>query len=137
MAPEFPDVAVPELKTSAPLTPATPELADRMLTIPELVAVPSPDPMLTVPPVFTVLRPAYISTKPPEPDVPLPPVTRIRPAPVSAKLVPSMIDPEFPDDAVPELKRSIPLTPAAPAFRDLTVTCPDVVRDPMPDITIK
>jgi hypothetical protein len=58
MAPEFPDDVVPELKTSAPLTPATPELADRMLTIPELVAVPSPDPILTSPPVFTVLRPA-------------------------------------------------------------------------------
>jgi hypothetical protein len=35
-----------------------PALADRMLTMPLVVAVPSPDPMLTVPPVLTVLRPA-------------------------------------------------------------------------------
>ena len=63
---------MPELNTSMPLTPLTPELADRMLTMPLDVAVPSPDARLTAPPVLTVLRPAWASTEPPAPDVPLP-----------------------------------------------------------------
>ena len=58
MAPELPELVVPELNTSMPLTPAVPALADLMLTMPDVVAVPSPDAMLTVPPVLTVLRPA-------------------------------------------------------------------------------
>jgi hypothetical protein len=58
MAPELPELVVPELKTSIPLTPPVPEFADRMLIIPLDVAVPSPDPILTDPPVLTVLRPA-------------------------------------------------------------------------------
>jgi hypothetical protein len=57
-APEFPDAVVPELNTSMPLTPDTPEFALRILMIPDVVAVPSPDPMLTSPPVLVVLRPA-------------------------------------------------------------------------------
>ena len=58
MAPELPELDVPELNTSMPLLPAVPALADLMLTMPLDVAVPSPDAMLTVPPVLTVLRPA-------------------------------------------------------------------------------
>jgi hypothetical protein len=58
MAPELPELVVPELNTSMPLLPALlSESADLMLTMPDAV-VPSPDPMLTVPPVLTVLRPA-------------------------------------------------------------------------------
>jgi hypothetical protein len=58
MAPELPELALPELNTSMPLLPAVPALADLMLTMPDVVPVPSPDPMETVPPVLTVLRPA-------------------------------------------------------------------------------
>jgi hypothetical protein len=134
MAPEFPDVVVPELKTSAPLTPATPELEDRMLTIPELVAVPSPDPILTSPPVSVVPTPAYISTKAPEPDVPLPTATSTEPdRPPVAAPVPMTTAPEFPDAVVPELNTSMPLTPDTPEFALRILMIPDVVAVPSPD----
>jgi hypothetical protein len=58
MAPELPELVEPELNTSMPLLPAVPALADLMLTMPDDVAVPSPDAIETVPPVSTVLRPA-------------------------------------------------------------------------------
>ena len=57
-APLLPFFELPELKTSAPLTPLTPELVLRIVMTPLVVAVPSPAETLTVPPVCTVLRPA-------------------------------------------------------------------------------
>ena len=60
---------MPELNTSMPLTPSVPAFADRIVTTPLDVAVPSPVPMLTDPPVFTALRPAYACTHPPAPLV--------------------------------------------------------------------
>jgi len=55
--PLFPPFALPELNTSMPLTPPLPELKLRMVTIPLLVAVPSPLERLNAPPVWTTLRP--------------------------------------------------------------------------------
>jgi len=61
-APELPLVAVPVLKYSAPLAPLVPPFADRILTMPLVVAVPSPLTKLNKPPVFTVLKPAATRT---------------------------------------------------------------------------
>ena len=58
IAPELPELVVPVLNTSIPLTPAVPAFELRIATTPDDVAVPSPEPMLSDPPVFTVLRPA-------------------------------------------------------------------------------
>jgi hypothetical protein len=58
IAPLLPLLALPELKTSMPLLPASPAFVLRIVTMPLVVAVPSPLPKLTAPPVLTVLRPA-------------------------------------------------------------------------------
>ena len=50
----------PDENTSEPLTPEAPELAERIVTTPLDVAVPSPDDRCTAPPVCTVLRQSHI-----------------------------------------------------------------------------
>ena len=72
MAPLFPLLALPELNTSISLAPSKPALMLRMVTMPLLVAMPSPLAKLTAPPVSTVLRPANACSEPPAPLVPLP-----------------------------------------------------------------
>jgi len=62
-------------------------------------------------------------------EPPLPPVAN--PLPIANK-------PLFPEDDVPELKISFPLTPCVPAFTLYTTTVPLDVDDPCPlPITIK
>jgi hypothetical protein len=134
MAPELPDEVVPVLNTSAPLAPDTPAFALRTLTIPELVAVPSPVPALMVPPVFTVLRLALTSTNPPDPLVPLPTVMSTAPLrPLVDAPLPRTKAPEFPELVVPVLNTSIPLTPDAPVFAVRMLTTPDDVAVPSPE----
>jgi len=55
MDPVVPELDVPELNTSEPLTPAAPEFEDRMAMAPLVVATPSPERRPTAPPVRTVL----------------------------------------------------------------------------------
>jgi len=55
--PLFPDEDEPVLKYTAPLAPLDPALAERILTIPLVVAVPSPLTKLNKPPVLAELRP--------------------------------------------------------------------------------
>ena len=68
--PELPPFVDPELKTSIPLAPTVPLLADRRSTAPLLVAVPSLALTQMHPPVCTVLRPDSISTRSAAPLVP-------------------------------------------------------------------
>jgi hypothetical protein len=58
MAPVLPLLLDPELKTRAPLEPAVPELAERIVTLPLVVDVPSPLTMLIAPPLAAVDLPA-------------------------------------------------------------------------------
>jgi hypothetical protein len=75
MEPLFPSLDEPELKSKAPLTPAAPAFVLRILTVPLVVAVPSPLEILRAPPVCTVLRPENTDATPPAPLVPLPTVS--------------------------------------------------------------
>jgi hypothetical protein len=58
MEPVEPELDVPELKTRAPLTPASPAFAERIEMAPLDVANPSPLIKPIAPPVCAVLRPA-------------------------------------------------------------------------------
>mgnify|MGYP004284218933 CR=1 FL=1 len=65
-APLLPFFELPELNTSAPLTPLTPEFVLRIVITPLVVAVPSPAATLTAPPVLAlflwgVLAPGHSS----------------------------------------------------------------------------
>ena len=55
MDPEDPELDVPELNTSTPLTPFAPALAVRMTMAPLVVATPRPLVILTAPPVNLLL----------------------------------------------------------------------------------
>jgi hypothetical protein len=55
IAPVLPELDVPELNVSAPLKPAVPAFAVRIVIAPLVVAVPSPVVIETEPPVTTVL----------------------------------------------------------------------------------
>jgi len=57
IAPLLPLLALPELNTRIPLEPVDPEFMLRIVTMPLVVAVPSPLLRLKAPPVNTVLRP--------------------------------------------------------------------------------
>ena len=134
MAPEFPELVVPVLNTNAPLTPAAPAFAVRMLTMPDVVAVPSPEPILRSPPVCTVLRPLYASKNPPDPLVPLPDTIKMEPLrPAVAAPVPRISDPELPEDVVPVLNTSAPLAPDTPALALRMLTIPELVAVPSPE----
>ena len=80
-APAPPEI-LPVANQDAPPTPVVPALADRTVTLPLLVAVPSPEPNIKAPPVFTVLRPANACTLAPAPLVPLPTVSMTAPGAV-------------------------------------------------------
>ena len=64
-APEPPLDVDPDEKTSVPLVPANPALADRMVMPPLEDAVPSPEAIASKPPVVRVLRPADAKRRPP------------------------------------------------------------------------
>jgi len=116
-APLLPRLAVPELNTSKPLTPLVPAFAVRILRSPLLVLDPEPLTSVIIPPVKRLLRPDIRPSCPPDPLVPLPTVSMMEPPrPLTADPVPIRKAPLLPPLAVPELKTSKPLTPAAPAF---------------------
>ena len=58
--PLLPELVVPELNTSTPLTPVAPALAVLMLIAPLLLAMPAPLLTPTAPPVWIVLWPDAI-----------------------------------------------------------------------------
>jgi hypothetical protein len=133
MAPLLPVLDVPDEKTSLPLPPAVPALADLIVMAPLDVAVPSPELKLTAPPVCTVLRPEYTCTEPPAPLVPLPTDTETRPPrPAVAAAVPSISAPLLPVLELPELNTSAPLAPVVPEFALRIVTTPLDVDVPSP-----
>jgi hypothetical protein len=70
--PLFPPLDDPELNNIAPLTPNSPAFTLRIVTVPLVVAVPSPLDTLKAPPVWTALRPENTEAAPPEPLSPLP-----------------------------------------------------------------
>jgi hypothetical protein len=75
MAPLVPELVVPVLKTSAPLTPSVPAFAVS-ITMPPLLEVELyPDFSVTDPPVFAGDAPALITSAPPTAPLPEPTVT--------------------------------------------------------------
>ena len=112
IAPDEPELDVPELKASKPLIPLCPAFDVAILIAPLVLAMPWPLVTLTVPPVRTVLSPDATVIRPPAPLLPLPTVMLIAPdlPPVDAPL-PIEIEPDVPELAVPELNVSKPLTP--------------------------
>jgi hypothetical protein len=98
-----PLVVLPTVKEINPPRPSVPAFADRIKTLPLLVAVPSPKPNDKAPPVFTVLPPAMAPMLPPAPLVLLPTVGEIDlPRPSMASPVPNHTAPMLPLDALPD-----------------------------------
>ena len=129
----MPLLVEPELKYKAPLDPAVPPLADRILSAPLLDDVPSPVETPMNPPVCTVLRPDTIRAVPPAPLVPLPTVMNTAPErPLVAAPVPIRIWPELPLLDDPELKTNKPDAPDSPAFVLRIVTAPLEPEIPWP-----
>jgi hypothetical protein len=134
MVPDVPELVVPELKLSCPLTPFVPALCVFKTSDPELVSLPVPLEIDTAPPVTGSECPALMMSWPPESlfDVPtdsdmlplLPPVA----APVA--ITTSPLEPAL---VVPELNLTEPLTPAVPAFRVFSLMDPEDVAEPKPD----
>ena len=81
--PLSPPLAVPELNTNIPLVPDAPALADRIFTVPLLVAVPSPLSIDTDPPAF-VFDPTPATTEKLPPPVPPKPADTDTAPPVAA-----------------------------------------------------
>lgn len=132
IAPEFPFVDAPELKTRQPLDPDRPELELRRLILPLLVAVPSPLSSKIDPPLVATARPAMTLT-PALPLVPLPITTCMLPlVPLVAAPDPKATKPLLPEIDVPELNVKEPLELHAPAFALMTRTTPLDVAVPSP-----
>jgi hypothetical protein len=137
-APLFPLLALPDEKTSMPLTPNDPAFRLRMATNPLVVAVPSPLATDTAPPVFTVLRPALTWTDPPAPLVPLPTESMIWPArPEVAAPDPRTKAPLLPLLELPLENIRKPLVPAVPAFMLRSMMVPLDVAAPSPLAKLK
>ena len=131
IVPDEPELVVPELNLSDPLTPASPALDVRIVMAPLVLAMPWPVVMSTVPPVATVLSPLSTTIWPPTPLVPRPTVMDMAPPlPPVAVPDPREIDPDEPELDVPELNVSKPLTPLLPAFDDAIVIAPLVLAMP-------
>jgi hypothetical protein len=129
----FPLEELPELNTSIPLVPASPEFMLLIVIMPLVVSVPSPLAIRTAPPVFTELRPANPCNEPPTPLVPLPTVSNIIPdRPSVAAPVPILRPPLLPLLLLPELNISMPLVPSSPAFIERMVIIPLLVAVPSP-----
>jgi hypothetical protein len=127
-APLEPELVVPELNTSIPLTTAVPSLDVMIVIAPLVELVPCPLATPTVPPVNTVLSPPAIVMWPPTPLTPVPTVRLIAPPlpPVDAP-EPIEIEPVEPELEVPELNDNIPLTPLSPALDVEIVIAPLVL----------
>jgi hypothetical protein len=107
--------ALPDENTNTPLAPAVPPFADRIKTLPLLVAVPSPKRNDRAPTVFTVLPPAMAPMLLPAPLVLLPMVNEIDlPRPSMAAPVPSHTAPMLPLGALPDENPNTPLAPVVP-----------------------
>jgi hypothetical protein len=92
-----------------------PPFADRIKTLPLLVAAPSPKPNDKAPTVFTVLPPAMAPMLLPAPLVLLPMVNEIDlPRPSMAAPVPSHTAPMLPLGALPDENPNTPLAPVVP-----------------------
>jgi hypothetical protein len=63
--PLLPLLELPDENTRDPLAPTSPAFALRIITMPLLEAVPSPDSRINTPPVTAVERPAIMATMPP------------------------------------------------------------------------
>ena len=85
--PLLPADVVPDVKEREPLTPLSPEFADRILNTPLEDARPYPEIIDTAPPVTCVLCPAFSAKRPPVPVLALPTTTLTLPA------VPSVAEP--------------------------------------------
>ena len=133
MEPEVPELDVPELKTSTPLTPVSPAFDVRIVIAPLEAALLEPLARAIAPPVATPLSPAVSVTMPPAPLLPLPTVMLIvPPLPPVAVPLPIEMEPDEPEFAVPELNTSTPLTPASPALEVRIVIAPLVLAMPCP-----
>ena len=129
----MPDVALPELKITDPLTPDVPAFAVLKTKLPLLELVPSPVRIDTRPPLDADDSPADKTSRPPLPLFPLPTVTYIEPPrPVIAVPEPTYKAPEFPDVEEPELRTTRPLVPAVPEFGERSTRGPLLVDDPTP-----
>ena len=131
--PVVPELEVPELKMSRPLTPLCPALVVRIEIAPLVLAIPWPLATLTEPPVAIVLCPAAMVKRPPAPLLPLPTVMLIAPPlPPVAAPEPIEIDPEVPRLVVPVLNTSKPLMPWSPAFDVRMLIAPLLEAVPCP-----
>jgi hypothetical protein len=130
--PEVPELEVPELNVNKPLTPSVPWIAERMSMAPLEVDPPSPLVKVTAPPVRTVLSPALTSTPPPEMLSVTLPTANLTCPPFPLIALPDPIDtePVLPEEEVPELNTSSPLTPLVPEFDVVIVIAPLVVDVP-------
>ena len=137
MLPLLPSLAVPELKLSVPLTPATPEFGVLKDNGPLDVCTPYPVSIVMAPPdprSVDVASPALSKMSPPAVTSPCPTVTVMWP-PFPFVDAPLPIDklPLAPVLVVPELNTNVPLTPLSPAFKERSCTFPLDVNDPNPE----
>ena len=133
MAPLEPELVVPELNDSRPLTPPVPAFAVLIVIAPLDVFTPSPLVTPMAPPVSTVLWPAVSVIRPPVPLLPPPTVMLTAPAlPPTAAPEPTRIEPLEPELVVPELNDSKPDAPVAPALEVRIVMAPLLLAMPWP-----
>ena len=118
--PDDPDDDVPVLNVSSPLTPFVPAFNVRRKTLPLDRILLYPLRIDIDPPVALMspyVLPANNDRWPPSSVLPSPTLIVISPPfPPDADPVPIDIDPDDPDDVVPVLNVSSPLTPVVPAF---------------------
>jgi len=136
-APLLPELELPELRTSQPLTPIEPAFDDCKTKAPLLLALPYPLKIDTRPPVAVVSddKPADTTISPPAAVFPDPTVTYTAPPlPPAVEPDPIYKAPELPDVALPVLSNNIPLDPAVPAFTVSSTNDPLVDAEPYPVI---
>jgi hypothetical protein len=133
MDPEVPELVVPELNTSTPLTPFSPAFAVLIVIAPLVLDTPDPESTSIAPPVSVWLMPALMVIRPPVPLSPSPTVRLMAPLlPPVAVPDPMQIAPVPPLLDDPELKTRVPLTPFAPALAERMTMPPLLVAKPMP-----
>ena len=129
----MPERALPELKISRPLVPDVPLFAFVMITLPLLVAVPSPLCCKTTPPEEIAPRAASSTIRPPLPEVPLPTEIETCPArPAVVAPVPKQRAPLLPAE-LPLLNTRCPLAPDIPALEPRITTVPLLEAVPSPE----
>jgi hypothetical protein len=135
--PDEPELVVPVINASVPLTPLVPALADLIVIDPEVFLFDDPALMLTLPPVLAVeplLAPPETSTFPPEPEdvcEPVPPCNVRSPPAVDALVDPAsiLIKPPAPKAAEPTARVIAPPAPpvAAPVEKPRDPEVPALV----------